>query len=104
MHSFIIDVDDVAVKEIFTPADWAFITKEQELSVNLKDQDVVDTLERFKQADSPGTIMTLLQERHSRLGKEFTMEQDFDLKWIFDSVSKWYVMFFICHLILVFIF
>ncbi|KAF9923554.1 hypothetical protein BGZ67_009765, partial [Mortierella alpina] len=89
MHSYIIDVDDAATKDMFTPADWAFITKEQEMSVSLSDQDVAKILERFRRADSIGTIMTLLQERHPRLGKGFVMERDYDLKWIFDSISRW---------------
>ncbi|KAF8930097.1 hypothetical protein BGZ58_008465 [Dissophora ornata] len=84
-----INVDDMAMKDMFTPEDWFFITKEQELSINLRDQDIVDVLEHFKQADSLGTIMALLQERHPRLGKGFIMEQDYDVKWIFDSISRW---------------
>ncbi|KAF9080460.1 hypothetical protein BGX27_005453, partial [Mortierella sp. AM989] len=69
VHSFIIDVDDLAIKDMFTPTDWEFIVKEQELYVTLKDQDIASILERFKQADSPSTLMSLLQERHPRLGK-----------------------------------
>ncbi|KAF9577809.1 hypothetical protein BGW38_006741, partial [Lunasporangiospora selenospora] len=89
IHSFIIDVDDAATKDMFTPADWAFITKEQEMSVSLNDQDVTKILDRFRRADSIGTIMNLLQERHPRLGKGFIMERDYDMKWIFDSISRW---------------
>ncbi|KAF9437394.1 hypothetical protein BGZ76_000867, partial [Entomortierella beljakovae] len=95
IHSFIIDVDDMAVRDMFAPSDWEFIVKEQGLSVSLKDQDIIDILKRLKQANSPASIMVVLQDRHTRLGEGFAMEHDYDLKWILDSVSKWldlYVM------------
>ncbi|KAG0021429.1 hypothetical protein BGZ80_002397 [Entomortierella chlamydospora] len=66
---FLRNVDDATIKDMFTPADWAFIMKEQEMPVSLSDQDVAKILERFRRVDSIGTIMSLLQERHPRFGK-----------------------------------
>ncbi|KAG0291307.1 hypothetical protein BGZ96_005300 [Linnemannia gamsii] len=89
LHSFIIDVDDDSVRELFQEDDWAFILKEQDMSVELDDQDVVGTLNALKDAETSEAIMEILHQRHSRLGKAYRMSYDYNLKWLFDSVSKW---------------
>ncbi|KAG0201876.1 hypothetical protein BGX33_010056 [Mortierella sp. NVP41] len=89
IHSLIVDVDDESTKSLFTPTDWDFIKAEQEISLEIKDKDILDVLARFRESDSMGDIMANLNERHPRLGKRYTMDLDYDLKWTFDSVSKW---------------
>lgn len=80
------------MKELFQEDDWAFILKEQDMSVELDDQDIVGTLNALKGAETSEAIMEILHQRHSRLGKAYRMGYDYNLKWLFDSVSKWYVV------------
>ncbi|KAF9127309.1 hypothetical protein BGW39_005967 [Mortierella sp. 14UC] len=93
IHSFIIDVDDESVRSLFEPSDWSFIVKEHEESVELTDRDVKDTLDRLQDANSVSSLMDILNQRHLRIGKEYRMEHDYELKWLFDSVSKWIDMY-----------
>lgn len=92
LHSFIIDVDDDSVRELFQEEDWTFIMKEQDMAVELDDQDVAGTLDALKDAGSAEAIMEILNHRHPRLGKTYRMDLHYNLKWLFDSVSKWYVV------------
>ncbi|OAQ31248.1 hypothetical protein K457DRAFT_30792 [Linnemannia elongata AG-77] len=89
LHSFIIDVDDDSVRELFQEEDWTFIMKEQNMSVELDDKDIVKTLDALKDAGSAEAIMEILNHRPLRLGNAYRMDHDYELKWLFDSVSKW---------------
>ncbi|KAF9124593.1 hypothetical protein BGX30_000865 [Mortierella sp. GBA39] len=89
LHSFIIDVDDDSVRELFQEEDWTFIMKEQDMAVGQDDQDIVGTLDALKDAGSAEAIMEILNHRHPRLGKAYRMDHDYNFKWLFDSVSKW---------------
>lgn len=92
LHSFIIDVDDDSVRELFQEEDWTFIMKEQNMSVELDDKDIVRTLDAIKDAGSTEAIMEILNHRPLRLGNAYRMDHDYELKWLFDSVSKWFVV------------
>ncbi|KAG0358333.1 hypothetical protein BGX24_006001, partial [Mortierella sp. AD032] len=95
IHSFIIDVEDEGTRTLFKSKDWSFIVAEQDESVELSDCDVIAILERLQDANSVSSLMDILNKRHLRLGKNFRMEQDYDLKWLYDAVSKWIDMYMI---------
>ncbi|KAG0271612.1 hypothetical protein BGZ95_000567 [Linnemannia exigua] len=95
IHSFVIDVDDESTRALFKSNDWSFIVAEQDESVELSDCDVIATLERLQDVNSISSLMDILNQRHLRLGKDFRMERDYDLKWLYDAVSKWIDMYMI---------
>ncbi|KAF9158031.1 hypothetical protein BGX20_003584, partial [Mortierella sp. AD010] len=88
IHSFIIDVDDQDIKCIFDSSDWESIVKEAEQRTCVADADIVALLDSFKEMNRTKKIMERLLERHPRLGSSYVHSQDYDIKWIFDSISK----------------
>lgn len=91
IHSFIIDENDEGIRSLFEPVDWTFIMKEKPKEISLDDLDVTNTLERFRGMASTADIMEDLKDRPARLGATYVFSKDFELKWILDSISKWYV-------------
>ncbi|KAG0331889.1 hypothetical protein BG004_001466 [Podila humilis] len=89
IHSFIVDEDDDGVRRLFDSGDWTFITAERPREVVLDDLDVVTLLESFQGLASTSDVMKALQDRPARLGANYNFSKDFELKWLFDSISKW---------------
>ncbi|KAI9237184.1 MAG: hypothetical protein BYD32DRAFT_487471 [Podila humilis] len=63
--------------------------KEKPKDIILDDLDVTNILERFRGTAYTADIMEDLKDRPMRLGATYVFSKDFELKWIFDSISKW---------------
>ena len=85
-------MDDHDIECIFDSSDWESIVEEAEQQTCIADADVVTLLDSFKEMNSMKKIMERLSERHPRLGGSYVHSQDYDIKWIFDSISKWHVI------------
>jgi hypothetical protein len=86
----VIDIDNDNIKNHFSNEDWEVLTRETNPGPSIEDEDILNILEHLKSLDTKKVIMKALLKSHPRLGENYEHIQDFDVKWIFDSVSKWY--------------